>query len=623
LAGIERFLTQKLSWNRFNKPAHHTFTWEGIDGSQVLAHFPPADTYNAIASVQQLRENARNYKDHDRSRHSLMLFGIGDGGGGPTKHMLEILSRAKDLQGLPRTELRTSDEFFTLLEKDLPANIRPKLIGELYFELHRGTYTTQAANKKGNRKSELLLHDAEFLSAIASKTSKLKYPSQELERLWKIVLLNQFHDILPGSSITLVYDDSKKDYAAVESSATKLRDAALSSLSRSAKPEGAVPINTVGVDRREVAMHKGKPVFVDVPSYGIGEIADAADVVTVEQAKKQFVIENDALRAIFATSGRLISLIHKSTDREALAGEGNCFEMYDDQPTAWDAWDVDPFHLETRRACGPASSAKIISDDPLRAEIEFTYTIGAASTIRQIVRLDAGSSRLEFDCRVDWNESRKFLKVCFPANVRAMNATYEMQFGSVERPTHFNTSYDLARFEVPGHKWMGLSEHGFGVALLNESKYGFSTFGNEMRISLLRAPKYPDPQADIGKHEFSYAIYPHAGDWRTGGVVSEAMRFNSPIVFAPGDAERKTFASADDANLVLDTIKKAEDSDAVVLRLYECHGARGRARLNIGWPTKRAILCNLLEDEGKTLKVNDGSIEIEYGPYQIVSVKVS
>jgi alpha-mannosidase len=335
------------------------------------------------------------------------------------------------------------------------------------------------------------------------------------------------------------------------------------------------------------------------------------------------VIENDSIRAVLSTGGRLVSLVHKQTNREALADEGNCFEMYDDRPTAWDAWDVDPYHLETRRACGPAKSAKIVSDDPLRAEIEFTYTIGSASSIRQVVRLDAGSSRLEFDCEVDWRESYKFLKVCFPVNVRAMNATYEMQFGSVERPTHFNTSYDLARFEVPGHKWVDLSEHGFGVALLNDSKFGFSTFGNQMRISLLRAPKYPDPQADIGKHEFSYAVYPHADDWRLGGVVSEAIRFNSPILFAPGAAERKSFASVDDPNLILDTIKKAEDSDAIVLRLYECHGARGKARVNLGLPIKRAVLCNLLEDEGKTLKVDDGSIEIEYGPYQIVSLKVS
>jgi alpha-mannosidase len=334
------------------------------------------------------------------------------------------------------------------------------------------------------------------------------------------------------------------------------------------------------------------------------------------------VLENAKLKATLTSAGRLVSLIEKSTAREALAGEGNRFQMYDDRPTAWDAWDVDPYHLETARDCGPSRDAKIISKDPLRAEVEFNYTIGAGSTMRQIVRLDANSPRLEFHCEVDWREENKFLKVCFPANVRAMNATYEMQFGAAERPTHFNTAADLARYEVPGHKWADLSEHGFGVALLSESKYGYSTFGSEMHISLLRAPKYPDPQADMGQHRFAYAIYPHAGDWRNGGVVAEGFRFNVPILFAPGAAEPTSFATVDDPNLVLDTIKKAEDSDAVVLRFYECHGARGRARVRLGWPVKSARMCNALEDELGTVKVGDGGMELEYAPFQIVSVTV-
>ena len=274
LAGIQRFLTQKLSWNRFTKPPYHTFTWEGIDGSQVLAHFPPADTYNAVATVQQLRHNVTNYKDHDRSRHSLMLFGYGDGGGGPTRQMIEILRRAKDLQGLPRTQMRTSEEFFDLLEKDLPAKDRPKVVGELYFELHRGTYTSQAANKRDNRKCEILLHEVEFLSAMSS----VKYPSQEIERLWKIVLLNQFHDILPGSSIELVYQDSKKQYEEVLRSAG-VREEAMKGLGsakpQAAKPAAGSPVNTIGFERAEVATRRGKPVYVEAPSYGIGRVADA------------------------------------------------------------------------------------------------------------------------------------------------------------------------------------------------------------------------------------------------------------------------------------------------------------------------------------------------------------
>ena len=472
LAGIQRFLTQKLSWNRFTKPPYHTFTWEGIDGSQVLAHFPPADTYNAVATVQQLRHNVTNYKDHDRSRHSLMLFGYGDGGGGPTRQMIEILRRAKDLQGLPRTQMRTSEEFFDLLEKDLPAKDRPKVVGELYFELHRGTYTSQAANKRDNRKCEILLHEVEFLSAMSS----VKYPSQEIERLWKIVLLNQFHDILPGSSIELVYQDSKKQYEEVLRSAGVLREEAMKGLG-SAKPQAAKAaagstVNTIGFERAEVATRRGKPVYVEAPSYGIGRVAEAPGPVSVTQSGKRIILENARLKATLSAGGRLLSLIEKSTGREALAGEGNCFQLYDDRPTAWEAWDVDPFHLETARECGPSTGAKIVSNDPLRADVEFNYTIGQGVRIQS---RSSGSTRIRLALEFHLHgrtgvRSDKFLKVCFPVNVRAMNATYESPFGAVERPTHFNTAADLARYEVPGHKWANLDEHGFGVALLTESK---------------------------------------------------------------------------------------------------------------------------------------------------------
>jgi alpha-mannosidase len=456
---------------------------------------------------------------------------------------------------------------------------------------------------------------------MAMRTARAKYPTDELDRLWKIVLLNQFHDILPGSSIGLVYEDSKKQYAELIESAKELRESAMKALG-SAKPQAAVPVNTVGFDRSEVATNKGKLVYVEAPSYGIGQVVKAPDEVTVTQTGKNIVLENANLKAIFSSTGRLTSLIEKSTGREVLAGDGNCLEMYDDRPTAWDAWDVDPFHLETGRKCGPSRDMKVVTRDRLRAEVQFNYTCGAESSIRQIVRLDANSARLEFHCEADWRESNKFLKVGFPVNVRAMNATYEMQFGAVERPTHFNTAADLARYEVPGHRWADLCEHGFGVALLSESKYGFSTLGNEMRISLLRAPKYPDEQADIGKHQFAYAIYPHAGDWRSGGVVAEGFRFNVPILFAPRLSEPMSFASVDDPNLVLDTIKKAEDGDGIVLRLYECHGARGKARVKLGFGVKSARLCNALEDEAEALKVKDGAVELEYAPFQIISVIV-
>lgn len=633
-AGIARFLTQKLSWNQFNKPQHHTFTWQGIDGSEVLAHFPPADNYNCMATVPEMRLNTRNYKDHDRSRHSLMLFGYGDGGGGPTKQMLEVLSRVKDLQGLPRTNLRSSDEFFTLLEKD--CTDRPVVVGELYLEYHRGTLTTQAATKAANRRNEFLLHDVEFLAAVAHRLHGVAYPAAQLNELWRKLLVNQFHDIIPGTAITLVYQDTLRDHAAIRADGQQLRQQAAAALTGAKPlPAGAkahpVPVNTTSFARTEVATVDGRLVYVAAPSYGIGHIATPTDQVVVTQKKNSIVLENAHLKAELATDGRLLSLLEKKTGRQALSAPGNSLKIYDDCPTGWDAWDVDPFHLETQRDCPPASSCKLTQQSGLRAQVEFQRSLGEKSSMRQIVRLDANARRLEFHCDVDWHESHKLLKVAFPVNARAMNATYEMQFGCVERPTHFSTSFEVARFEVAGHKWSDLSEHGFGVALLSDSKYGYSTRGSTMYMSLLRSPKDPDPQADMGKHTFAYAVMPHQGDWRDAGVVAEAARFNLPLVWTsaphaiPADEaeEGHSFATVQDENLVLDTIKKAEDSDALVLRLYEAHGARGVAQVKIGLPFTSAVFCNALEDDGQPAKIKNGLIEVPYTPYQIITLKLT
>lgn len=633
LSGIRRFLTQKLSWNRFNKPRHHTFTWEGIDGSEVFTHFPSLDTYTAMVTVADLRETVRNYKDHDRSRHSLMLFGYGDGGGGPTKRMIETLRRAKDLEGLPRTTIRSCDEFFSLLEADCTDRIRH--IGEIYFEFHRGCYTTQAHTKRGNRKCEFLLHNAEFLAALAMSNTRAcnksgcQYPAAELEELWKILLVNQFHDILPGSSIGLVYEDAERHYAEIENRARALINSSIGALglvSNSAtSPDDSVVINTIGFPRAEVAeTPKGEIVFIETPSYGYGQIIEAPDMVSASTTRTGSVIlENSHLRAEMSKGGSLVSLTAKECNRETMAAPGNQILIYADTPNACDAWDVDPFHMEQESACPPAFSCSIIEQSPLRAAISYERKIGLKSGMRQIVRLDAASRRLEFHTEVDWHEDHKMLKAAFPVNVRAMNATYEMQFGCIERPTHFNTTYDLARYEVPGHKWADISEHGFGVALLSESKYGYSTFCNTMRLSLLRSPKHPDPQADMGEHSFAYAIMPHAGTWQQAGIVAESFRFNVPVLFARADSSvtrPASFVSVDDPNLVLDTIKKAEDSNALVLRLYECHGARGTAHLKCGLPYKHACFCNILEEVLSEAVVRDGMIRIPYTPFKIISL---
>lgn len=600
--GISRFLTQKLSWNRFNRPEHHTFTWQGIDGSEVLGHFPPADTYSSEATVAELLKTAREYKDHVHSGTSLLVFGHGDGGGGPTRAMLETLRRARDLQGLPRTRMASSDEFFSALEAE-PGE-RPVVMGELYFEYHRGVYTTQARTKRLNRLCEQALHDAEFLACFRGG----EYPRAELDRLWQVLLLNQFHDILPGSSIRQVHEESERDLAEVLASAEALCG------------NGEMPMNTTGFARREVTVDPGGELcFVEAPPYGCGvPTSGTEDIVLIQH--NPLVLENAHLRAELAGDGTVVSIVNKASGREALAAPGNRLELYDDDPVNFDAWDIDPAHLRTRCDVEPASSHAVVTESPLRAEVAFERAHG----IRQAVRLDAGSRRLEFHTTVDWRERKTLLKVCFPLAVRAPTATYEMPFGYAERPTHFSTSWDRARYEVPGHRFADLSEHGFGVALLTDSKYGYSCLGNELRISLLRSPTSPDPEADQGAHEFVYAVMPHENGWREAGVLAEAHRFNAPLRWVDRESgvSTRSLAAVDDSNVVLDTVKRAEDSAALVLRLYEAHGARGTARLRIDASFESARLANGLEDDGDALEVEGNAIVLPYRPHQILTVKI-
>jgi alpha-mannosidase len=657
LGGATRFLTQKLSWNQINKPTHHTFFWEGLDGTRMLTHFPPTDTYNADVTVAQVAYHVSNYKDLERSNESMMLFGFGDGGGGPTMEMLERAQRLHNLDGMAKVEMRTSDEFFARLEAD--AKDLNAVVGELYFELHRGTYTTQARTKRNNRKSELLLHDVELIAAVAMaqasnvkrKTSSV-YPADQLDALWKTVLLNQFHDIIPGSSINAVYVDSHRQLGEVIATASALRDEAVQALdSTLGKPTNKMrllAINTAGVLRHEVVelpdaatgalqfSASKKPLgivsFDSEMGVQVDEFASSYPLdedsgpVKARKTSDGVVLENDFVRATFLNDGALIGLYHKPTQRESLAegARGNQFVMFDDHPMDWEAWDVDVFHLEKRQNAPGATGAKLIEKGPLRAAIEFTYALSPKSTLRQVVYLSATSARLDFANEVDWHESRVFLKVEFPVNVRAQAATYDVQFGHIQRPTHFNTSYDVARFEVCGHKWSDLSEPGFGVALLNDCKYGYAAHGNVLRLSLLRSPKSPDPEADMGKHEFKYAVLPHGGSVIESDVIDEAQAFNMPVVLQTTHAAPTSINlfSTDTDNVVIDTVKKAEDSNAIIVRLYESHGGRGPVTLASDLQFRRASLCNGLEEVIGTLAWKNGATTFEVLPFQVVSIKL-
>jgi alpha-mannosidase len=597
LAGMTRMMTQKLSWNAVNPPEHHTFTWEGIDGSSVLVHFPPADTYNAEATVGEVRAAVRRFRDHERSRDSLLVFGYGDGGGGPTRAMLERLRRMRDLRGMPRIELRTPEAFFDRVQAG--ARDLRTVVGELYFEYHRGTYTTQAQLKRGNRRAEGALHDAECLAALASRLAGAPYPREELRGLWETLLTCQFHDILPGTSITEVNERARRDLDRVDASARAITAGALAALG-----EGpTVAVSTAPFPRIEVV----DGVAWSVPAYGVGR-AVPVEGVGVERRGDAVVLQNEHLRAVVAPDGTVTSVVHLATGREALAASGNRLELYEDDPVAWDAWDIDPSHLETRADYPPAEGF---------AEVRADGVDLVRSALRQTIRLHG--RRLEFHTSVAWHESHRLLKVCFPLAVRAPRATFETAFGVAERPTHRSTARELAQFEVSGHRWADLSEHGFGVALLSESKYGWSVLGSELRMSLLRAPGQPDPTADRGHHEFAYALYPHAGGWQDGGVVAEGFAFNRPLLW--GGVPPGQWIGVE-GGLVLDTVKLAEDSDAVVLRLYEPHGGRGVARVRPAFEFGDARRATLLEEPLDRIAAEGGAIAVPFRPFEIVTLVV-
>ena len=624
-AGINRFLTQKLSWNRFTSPPHHSFHWRGIDGSEVLTHFPPADTYNGMATPEELRYHAANYKDADRSSDGLYLFGYGDGGGGPNADMIENLTRAADLQGLPRAAFRTPDAFFDRLETraaDLAV-----IEGELYFEYHRGTYTSQAEVKRLNRLCEGRLQALDYLAAAATLDGRDAPTRAEVERLWRVVLTNQFHDILPGSSIGEVYERTLRELNAVADEANALSEQLIATLST---PEDGQlrPLNLIDFPLGEVALAPhGAPVFIVAPPHAAGSIAETAESVSVTEGPDgNIVLDNGRLTATFHPGGELISLIHQASHREALSGPGNRIVLFDDRPIEYEAWDIDPFALETARAAPPAHTCEVLTLGPLRAEVRFERLLGKASSMVQTVRLDAACDRLEFDTWINWHERRTLVKAVFPLTPRASNATYETMFGAVERPTHANTDADLARYEVPGHRWADLSEPGFGVSLLSNARYGFSTLGSQMALSLVRGPISPDPNADIGEHRFAYALYPHKHDWRDGDVVAEAARFNSPPMWingAPSAILEHALALAEPAQVVIDTIKPAEDGEGWIVRIYESSGGPVRALLSFAVPVSQAWLSNTLEDRVSPLAIEAGVLNFDLRGFQIATIRLA
>jgi alpha-mannosidase len=617
--GIGRFVTQKLSWNQFTRPPHDSFRWRGIDGSEVIAHLPPIGTYNAELAPAELRRAVVAFRDHDRSDASLVLFGHGDGGGGPTREMLESAERVADLRGLPLVEESTSERFFDALVER--ADEVATITGQLYLEYHRGTYTTQSRTKLGNRAGERAMHEAEAAAAIAWALDLAQYPADELAELWPVLLRNQFHDILPGTSLGAVHATAEAEQRSVREAATALRDNAAKAVAGAAPGEGA-PLNLDGFSRRDVLeTPSGELAMFECPAFAFGARTKPERGVRIERDAEVLRLDNGLLVAELDHGGRLLSLRLEGDGREALAAPA-AFELYEDRPTAFDAWELEPYHDQTRSECPPAERFQARVDDSLRAELAFEHRIGAASQLEQRVRLDAGSDRLEFRCRVEWRERHRVLKVAFPLRVRSSTATYGAQFGVHDFSTHRNTDADLAHFEVPALGFADLCEHGFGVALLSPTNHGFSARDDVLRLSLLRSPTDPDPEADQGEHELVFALAPHRSDWREAGVVRAATALGSAPLWVADASPSGAFAQVDSPDLSLDTIKQSQDGEALVLRLHEAHGGRGTARVRLAARVARATRTNALEDPGEGVESGPDGIVIAYGPFEIVTLRV-
>ncbi|KAH8648694.1 alpha-mannosidase [Xylariales sp. PMI_506] len=658
LAGMNRFLTQKPCFNSVNEFPHTTFNWVALDGSQVICHMPPAKTYCAEASFGDINRSISNHKSLDQDNTALLAYGKGDGGGGPTWRHLERLRRLRGLSDntglLPRVHSGSSvDEFFDRLEKK--ASNLVTWYGELYFELHRGVYTTQAKTKLNNRKAEFLLRDIELLATVASIQDKTyKYPKKEIDEMWEGVMLCQFHDCLPGSAIKMCYDDSDKVYLNVFQTGSTLLANVYQVLGLADANEGSstgyYALNTLPWARQEVIEKADQSAYIANGNGNILEVCEfgtleGKTIATVKEASPGvFCLENDHIR-VTVENGCITSLYDRRARREALSGKANQYAIFDDKPIYWQAWDVEIYHLETREELHN-STTSILEDKPWRVSVVTETRISEHSSIRTTISLSAALSEeqtfVECTADVDWHETMKFLKVEFPVNVRNTEASYETQYGIVRRPTHYNTSWDMAKFEVCCQKYADLSEYNYGVSILNDSKYGFSTVGDIMRLSLLRSPKAPDDTADMGHHRIRWAILPHAGPLGYE-TVRAAYNFNNPLkilsVTKPQSASPLVtsfpVSVTGDKNLVLDTVKRAEDDAdvsrgdlptrpgrSVIIRVYDALGGYGRGSVKMQWPMSKVYLTNLLEDDLEEIPVNNNEFNIELGPFQVCTYRI-
>lgn len=664
-AGLEYFMTIKIGWSQYNRLPYDSFWWQGLDGTRVLTHFSTtptdyafASTYNAEATPGEVIGTWTNFQQKEVRQQLLMIYGYGDGGGGPTREMLENIRAMEAFPSTPRAHQGSVGEFFRRLEADAGPDL-PTWNGELYLEIHRGTYTTQSRNKRANRKSEFALHDAEFLGAFAATMDgTFDYPTEQLTEAWKLLCLNQFHDIIPGSSIGEVYVESLEQYDRIMELAADVRERALKSLGSSGGGD-LLLVNPTSFSRDDLALWPGRlpsgrhlerpdgsPVLTQSTAEGTWVTAGPLDPFSVTPlvigdgelepgstrvSATEGTLENELVRVELNEAGDVARILDKVNDREVLPEESiaNQFQAFEDRPLEWDAWDVDIFFDDKVWTSEPAQSVEVVESGPLRACLEIRRRILHSDYVQRVT-LAHNSARIDFETTIDWRERHVLLKVAFPVQVLSPVATFEIQWGNVQRPTHHNTSWDWARFETCAQKWADLSEGDYGVSLLNDCKYGHDVRDNILRLSLLRSPTAPDPEADQGEHRFVYSLLPHAGSVGTETIAS-AYALNDPLAVAEpfgdgpsgsGPGAATSFVAVDHDNVVIETIKGAEDGRGVIVRMYESLRRRSRVVLTAGVPLAAAWRTNVLEHDREELEVDGHSVSLSLRPYEIATVRL-
>ena len=641
-SGVDYFMTSKISWNDTNTMPHDNFIWQGIDGTEIFTSFIQGQKYTPTPSrrTTYVGNNDSGFiygtwhrqSDKEYVSTAMNTYGFGDGGGGPTKDMLEKLTRLQ--RGLPGFPVAISTFLYDYLvdvETEFLANAKklgktPKWVGELYLEFHRGTYTTMADNKRDNRRMEFALEKCEALSML-DFTVGGTYDAEAFAKAWHKVLHNQFHDILPGSSIKKVYENTKVDYAELIAEAKAVVDEKLASIAGKLNTDGGVLVyNALGFARSGAIELDGKTYVTDeeIPAFGYKVITPKAHECKVVATEKK--LENKFFRATFNAQGFLTSLYDKKNKREALSGVGAKTCFYEDYPEVFDAWEIDKDYYTKPYEPTDAAECTVLYDGD-RVGVKFARSY-MNSKIEETYWATDSSERLDIELYVDWHENHQLMKLVFPLDIHATDALFETQYGHLSRPTHRNTSWDEAKFEVCAHKWVDVSEHGYGIAILNDSKYGHSLEGSTVAVTCLRAPKHPNPEADMGEHRFTVSVLPHKGDIGDGNVIREAYDLNQPLeAITVGSAkgnlpEEYSLASTSGNAVMIECIKREENGDGMVIRMYETLGGRATTTLTVDKSMKSATLANLMEENVSALKIKDGKINLSFAPFEIKTVIV-